>query len=281
MPRAQCKDAAAAMRVFGEMKRSRVRPDVVSYTSLLTALEGTAQVGVQEAGIDGSGKAGTVPWGGDACLGSCAWLGAGLAGADGPHPGAACSACIITSGPYPAPPHLPLPVPHSAQAAPLARDVWHSMQRDGVQPNGMAIAAFLEILLLEGEIDEALQVGQPVEPCQLRFTGCARPMLLSCFTPCTPDHCCGEGCRRAAWHQSHLLPACLPACLPADAGGSTAGQPRRPRPQPDALAAQDGTPRQRGWPGGGGGHRSSCAGSWGERRQRRPAGRACGLAQAL
>lgn len=77
MPRAQCKDAAAAMRVFGEMKRSRVRPDVVSYTSLLTALEGTAQVGVQEAGIDGSGKAGTVPWGGDACLGSCAWLGAG------------------------------------------------------------------------------------------------------------------------------------------------------------------------------------------------------------
>lgn len=31
------------------------------------------------------------------------------------------------------------------------------MQADGVQPNGMAVAAFLEILLLEGEVDEALQ----------------------------------------------------------------------------------------------------------------------------
>jgi hypothetical protein len=32
------------------------------------------------------------------------------------------------------------------------------MQRDGVAPNGMAMAAFLEILLAEGEVDEALQV---------------------------------------------------------------------------------------------------------------------------
>lgn len=32
------------------------------------------------------------------------------------------------------------------------------MAADGVQPNGMAVAAFLEILLLEGEIDEALEV---------------------------------------------------------------------------------------------------------------------------
>lgn len=44
------------------------------------------------------------------------------------------------------------------QAAPAARELWHGMQADGVQPNGMAVAAFVEILLLEGEIDEALQV---------------------------------------------------------------------------------------------------------------------------
>lgn len=32
------------MRVFMEMKRSTVRPDVVAYTSLLAALQGTPQV---------------------------------------------------------------------------------------------------------------------------------------------------------------------------------------------------------------------------------------------
>jgi hypothetical protein len=32
------------MRVFMEMKRSSVRPDVVAYTSLLAALQGTPQV---------------------------------------------------------------------------------------------------------------------------------------------------------------------------------------------------------------------------------------------
>ena len=33
------------MRVFMEMKRSTVQPDVVAYTSLLAALQGTPQVG--------------------------------------------------------------------------------------------------------------------------------------------------------------------------------------------------------------------------------------------
>ena len=54
------------------------------------------------------------------------------------------------------PPLLPR---RSPQAAATARRLWGDMQADGVQPNGMAIAAFLEILLLEGEVDEALQVG--------------------------------------------------------------------------------------------------------------------------
>ena len=37
------------MRVFMEMKRSAVRPDVVAYTSLLAALQGTPQVGTAAA----------------------------------------------------------------------------------------------------------------------------------------------------------------------------------------------------------------------------------------
>lgn len=57
---------------------------------------------------------------------------------------------------------LPHPSPGAlVQAARTAREVWARMRADGVQPNGMAVAAFLEILLLEGEIDEALQVGMP------------------------------------------------------------------------------------------------------------------------
>ena len=53
-------------------------------------------------------------------------------------------------------PHL---APHLIpQAAATARELWRGMAADGVQPNGMAVAAFLEILLLEGEIDEALEV---------------------------------------------------------------------------------------------------------------------------
>lgn len=44
------------------------------------------------------------------------------------------------------------------QAAEQARTLWASMWADGVSPNGMAVAAFLEILLTEGEIDQALQV---------------------------------------------------------------------------------------------------------------------------
>lgn len=41
---AQCKDSAAAMEVFEEMRARRVQPDVVAYTSMLTALQGTPQV---------------------------------------------------------------------------------------------------------------------------------------------------------------------------------------------------------------------------------------------
>ncbi len=38
----QCRDPAAALSVFTEMKKtSRLQPDVVAYTSLLTALHGT------------------------------------------------------------------------------------------------------------------------------------------------------------------------------------------------------------------------------------------------
>jgi len=44
------------------------------------------------------------------------------------------------------------------QAAATAHQLWSSMLADGVPPNGMAVAAFLEILLTEGEIDQALQV---------------------------------------------------------------------------------------------------------------------------
>ncbi|KAL4457439.1 hypothetical protein ABPG75_012304 [Micractinium tetrahymenae] len=90
---AKCRDPAAAMSVFTEMKQgSRLQPDVVAYTSLLTALQGTPK------------------------------------------------------------------------AAEPARELWRSMQAGGVQPNGMAVAAFLEILLLEGEIDEALQTLAAAQP---------------------------------------------------------------------------------------------------------------------
>lgn len=44
------------------------------------------------------------------------------------------------------------------QAAEQARRLWASMRADGVAPNGMAVSAFLEVLLTEGEIDQALQV---------------------------------------------------------------------------------------------------------------------------
>ena len=41
----QCRDAGAALRVFEEMQqRGEVQPDVVTYTSLLTALQGAPQV---------------------------------------------------------------------------------------------------------------------------------------------------------------------------------------------------------------------------------------------
>ena len=58
----------------------------------------------------------------------------------------------------------------------MARDVWQGMRQDGISPNGMAVAAFLEILLMEGEVDEALQVGasqslKSMQPCGLGLFG--------------------------------------------------------------------------------------------------------------
>ena len=44
-PLPQCGDAAAAMHTFTEMRRQGVQPDVVAYTSLLAALQGTPKVG--------------------------------------------------------------------------------------------------------------------------------------------------------------------------------------------------------------------------------------------
>lgn len=41
----QCGDPQAALQVFREMKLGGVQPDVVAYTSLLTALHGTPKVG--------------------------------------------------------------------------------------------------------------------------------------------------------------------------------------------------------------------------------------------
>jgi pentatricopeptide repeat protein len=40
----QCKDGAAALRVFEDMRARGVSPDVVAYTSLLVALQGAPQV---------------------------------------------------------------------------------------------------------------------------------------------------------------------------------------------------------------------------------------------
>lgn len=54
------------------------------------------------------------------------------------------------------------------QAAASARKLWRSMAEDGVQANGMAVAAYLELLLAEGEIDEALQVS-PCSACPPAF----------------------------------------------------------------------------------------------------------------
>ncbi|PRW55912.1 hypothetical protein C2E21_5247 [Chlorella sorokiniana] len=44
------------------------------------------------------------------------------------------------------------------QAVVDARELWASMRADGVAPSGMAVAAYLDILLTEGEIDQALQL---------------------------------------------------------------------------------------------------------------------------
>ncbi|KAL4857841.1 Pentatricopeptide repeat-containing protein [Chlorella vulgaris] len=50
------------------------------------------------------------------------------------------------------------------QAAASARKLWRSMAEEGVQANGMAVAAYLELLLAEGEIDEALQALAVAQP---------------------------------------------------------------------------------------------------------------------
>lgn len=62
MPAVQCRDPDAAMRVFTEMReRSRLQPDVVAYTSLLAALQGTPKVGNIQTGIGGQKRG--VGWG--------------------------------------------------------------------------------------------------------------------------------------------------------------------------------------------------------------------------
>lgn len=113
-----------------------MQPDVVAYTSLLAALQGTPQA---------SGVLCSPAWRCTA-LRCAVIVRQGLAAADGQcWPRRRPTACM--------------------QAAPAARELWRGMQADGVRPNGMAVAAFVEILLLEGEIDEALQVPSSILHC--------------------------------------------------------------------------------------------------------------------
>lgn len=134
---------------------SRLRPDVVAYTSLLTALQGTQKVrksrkcNARARHLSGILSRHTdFPYGWEQRL---CW---GSSQARRPAP--------LTLAP------LLLNALHLClQAAATARELWSSMQGDGVQPNGMAVAAFLEILLLEGEVDEALQV---CSCCSCEFT---------------------------------------------------------------------------------------------------------------
>ena len=62
----------------------------------------------------------------------------------------------------------------SQHAAEDARRVWGSMRRDGVEPNGFAAAAYLEILLAGGETDEALGLLAEVGSVSVRGPSAGR-----------------------------------------------------------------------------------------------------------
>lgn len=146
----------------------------------------------------------------------------------------------------------------SLQASATARELWRSMQADGVQPNGMAVAAFLEILLLEGEVDEALQActylqggvhGVVCGVCcltaqALAFDVCCWCGLADKYCPCClfGDTDCGLAatsctCFTAKCALLHALKPCFPhahanVCVlttPADPGVCTAWQPWQQR----------------------------------------------------
>ena len=117
------------------------------------------------------------------------------------------------------------------QAAATARGLWRSMQADGVQPNGMAIAAYLEILLLEGEIDEALQVGG------LKWLSLERTLLAAAAAWC---------CISLSSPEPHTP---FPRLAAADAGGGAARQRRPARRR--KMGHADGVAAQGGPPGGG------------------------------